>query len=213
MSELKAPFVQKTERLSEQAPVQQSPGNWAGFFLRHRWVLGLLVCLFVVESRLYTIKRFGVQEPYMDSFSEIYDYLPVVENDWAKVWVNSFRPNNEHRIVLTRWTNVGLFLLNGERWDLLTEACFNAFLAGLLAGALFVGVGRYFTDPPFLFFHGDKDRLVNVNQSQKLAKRLQAAGVPARVEVLEGEGHGWGGAELDRTLQQTVDFFQEKLKK
>jgi acetyl esterase/lipase len=68
-------------------------------------------------------------------------------------------------------------------------------------------------DPPFLFFHGDKDRLVSVGQSRKLAKQLQAAGVAARVVVLEGEGHGWGGATLDRTLRQTVEFFEEKLKK
>jgi acetyl esterase/lipase len=68
-------------------------------------------------------------------------------------------------------------------------------------------------DPPFLFFHGDKDRLVSVGQSQKLAKQLQAAGVPARVVVLEGEGHGWGGSTLDRTIRQTVEFFEEKLKK
>jgi acetyl esterase/lipase len=68
-------------------------------------------------------------------------------------------------------------------------------------------------DPPFLFFHGDKDRLVSVGQSQKLAKKLEAAGVSARVVVLEGEGHGWGGATLDRTLRQTIEFFQDKLKK
>jgi acetyl esterase/lipase len=68
-------------------------------------------------------------------------------------------------------------------------------------------------DPPFLFFHGDKDRLVSMGQSQKLAKKLQAAGVAARVVVLEGEWHGWGGTTLDRTLRQTVEFFEEKLKK
>jgi acetyl esterase/lipase len=67
-------------------------------------------------------------------------------------------------------------------------------------------------DPPFLFFHGDQDKLVGVDQSQKLAKKLLEAGVPARVVVLEGEGHGWGGEKLTQTLRQTVEFFQEKLK-
>jgi len=152
LSELKAPFVQKSESLSEQLPVQRTLVSRVGVFLRHRWVLGLLVCLFVLESRFYTIKRFGVQEPYMDSFSEVYDYKPTVEADWATVFANSLRPNNEHRIALTRWTNVGLFLLDGEKWDLLTEACFNAILAGLLAAAFFLGVGRYFNGPAFLFF-------------------------------------------------------------
>ena len=67
-------------------------------------------------------------------------------------------------------------------------------------------------DPPFLFFHGDQDKLVGVDQSQKLAKKLQEAGVSARVVVVEGEGHGWGGEKLAQTLRQTVAFFQEKLK-
>jgi acetyl esterase/lipase len=68
-------------------------------------------------------------------------------------------------------------------------------------------------DPPFLFFHGDKDSLVGVDQPQILSKKLQEAGVSAKVVVLEGEGHGWGGETLNRTLRQTVEFFEEKLKK
>jgi hypothetical protein len=152
LSELNEPVVEKSKRPLELVAVGQSLANCAGFLLRHRWLLGLLICLFVVESRFYTIKRFGVQEPYMDSFSEISDYKPAVQGDWPRVLAYSVRPNNEHRIVLTRWTNIGLFLLDGEKWDLLTEACFNAVLAGLLAAALLVGVGRYFTGLGFLFF-------------------------------------------------------------
>ena len=34
----------------------------------------------------------------------------------------------------------------------------------------------------------------------------------ARVVGLEGQAHGWGGELLDRTLRQTVEFFQDKLK-
>ena len=30
---------------------------------------------------------------------------------------------------------------------------------------------------------------------------------------MEGDGHGWGGEKLVRTLNQTVRFFEEKLKK
>jgi acetyl esterase/lipase len=68
-------------------------------------------------------------------------------------------------------------------------------------------------DPPFLFFHGDKDGLVGLEQPQILSKKLQEAGVSAKVVVLEGEGHGWGGETLNRTLRQSVEFFEEKLKK
>jgi hypothetical protein len=152
LSELKEPVVQKSKRPLELVAVGQSLENWGGFLVRHRWLLGLLVCLFVVESRFYTIKRFGVQEPFMDSFGEINDYRPAVQGDWASVWANTLKPNNEHRVILTHWTNIGLFLLDGEKWDLLTEACVNAVLAGLLAAALLVGVGRYFTGVAFLFF-------------------------------------------------------------
>jgi hypothetical protein len=152
LSELKAPYVQKSESLSHQVPVRQTFESRVGFFLRHRWLLGLLVCFFVVESRFYTIKRFGVQEPFMDSFSEIFDYKVAEQGDWVSVLEYSLRPNSEHRIVLTRLTNTGLFLVNGEKWDLLTEACFNAILAGLLAVTFFVGVGRYFSGLAFSFF-------------------------------------------------------------
>ena len=114
LSELKEPGVQKGKRPLELVAVGQSLENCGGFLLRHRWLLGLLIWLLVVESRFYTIKRFGVQEPYMDSFGEIDDYRPVVKNDWALLLANSLRPNNEHRIVLTRWTNIELFLLDAK---------------------------------------------------------------------------------------------------
>jgi hypothetical protein len=120
--------------------------------LRNRYTLGLLVCLFVINARLYTIKRFGVQEPYMDSFSEVHDYKAVAENDYGAVWRHALELHNEHRIILTRWTNVGLFVLNREKWDLLVEACLNAILAGLIVAALFAVLGRYFQGQRFAFF-------------------------------------------------------------
>jgi acetyl esterase/lipase len=68
-------------------------------------------------------------------------------------------------------------------------------------------------DPPFLFFHGTKDKLVSISQSEKMVQKLKAAGVWARLVPVEGAGHGWTGAQLTRTLDQTIAFFQEKLKK
>lgn len=69
------------------------------------------------------------------------------------------------------------------------------------------------TNPPFLFFHGDKDTLVGIENSHKLAKKLKEAGVYAEVVTMPGEGHGWGGEKLTRTLHQSVRFLEEKLKK
>lgn len=44
--------------------------------------------------------------------------------------------------------------------------------------------------PPFLIFHGDKDELVDIAQSELLYEELCKAGVPADYYVLKGEGHG-----------------------
>lgn len=67
--------------------------------------------------------------------------------------------------------------------------------------------------PPFLFFHGSEDKLVSPRQSHVLADKLKEAGVSAKVVIVEGEGHGWRGEKLVQTLEQTMAFFDEQLKK
>jgi acetyl esterase/lipase len=67
-------------------------------------------------------------------------------------------------------------------------------------------------DPPILTFQGTKDPLVPHTQALKLAEALSAAGVPGRVELIVGGGHGdWGREEIERTIEETFDFFDKHL--
>jgi acetyl esterase/lipase len=67
-------------------------------------------------------------------------------------------------------------------------------------------------DAPVLTFQGTKDPLVPHSQALRLAEAMTAAGVPGRVELLVGAGHGWGGAELERSFRETLDFLDKYLK-
>jgi len=68
-------------------------------------------------------------------------------------------------------------------------------------------------DAPVLTFQGTKDPLVPYTQAIKLAEAMNAAGVPGRVELLVGAQHGWAGAELERTVDETFRFFDRYLKR
>ncbi|MBV9122601.1 MAG: alpha/beta hydrolase fold domain-containing protein [Planctomycetes bacterium] len=64
-------------------------------------------------------------------------------------------------------------------------------------------------DPPFLIMHGDKDPLVPLKQSQELYQALKKAGVDATLEVIPGAGHGFGGPDINRKVEE---FFDKHLK-
>jgi dipeptidyl aminopeptidase/acylaminoacyl peptidase len=67
------------------------------------------------------------------------------------------------------------------------------------------------SDPPFLIMHGDKDVLVPLEQSRILEQALTVAGVPAKLVVLPGAGHG-NGFGGEKNFKQVADFFDEQLK-
>ncbi|SRR5579883_1496548 len=67
-------------------------------------------------------------------------------------------------------------------------------------------------DAPVLTFQGTKDPLVPHTQATKLTDAMTAAGVPGRVELLIGAGHGWGGDDMKHTLVETYSFFDKYLK-
>jgi acetyl esterase/lipase len=63
-------------------------------------------------------------------------------------------------------------------------------------------------DAPMLLFQGTRDPLIPNTQAYRMAEALTAAGVPGRVELILGGGHGWGGDELKRSIEQMFQFFE-----
>lgn len=66
--------------------------------------------------------------------------------------------------------------------------------------------------PPILTFHGTKDNVVPYIHATKLQAALEKANAPGKLVTMEGDGHGWAGEKLEKTLQQSIDFFNETLK-
>jgi acetyl esterase/lipase len=61
-------------------------------------------------------------------------------------------------------------------------------------------------DPPFLILHGTEDPLVPVNQSERLAEALKAAGVPCTFVRVVDAGHGgFRSPEVGRRIRQFFD--------
>ncbi len=67
-------------------------------------------------------------------------------------------------------------------------------------------------DAPVLTFQGTKDPLVPFTQAIKLAEAQTREGVPGRVELLLGAGHGWGGEDMTHTMLEAARFFDTYLK-
>ena len=66
-------------------------------------------------------------------------------------------------------------------------------------------------DAPFLIFHGDKDRLVPLDQSERLDAALKTAGVPSKLVVLPGAGHGGWQFDTGEARQAIREFLHECL--
>jgi acetyl esterase/lipase len=68
-------------------------------------------------------------------------------------------------------------------------------------------------DAPMLLIQGTKDVLVPWTQATSMVDALTKANVYGRVDLIAGAGHGWQGAELTRTADETWAFFEQFLKK
>ena len=67
-------------------------------------------------------------------------------------------------------------------------------------------------DAPVLTFHGTEDLLVPVEQARILHDALRKAGVSERLEILEGEGHGWKGEAVEKTNRIAFEFLEKHLR-
>lgn len=65
-------------------------------------------------------------------------------------------------------------------------------------------------DAPTLIIHGDADKLVPLQQSQAMIAALTKAGVPCKLIVKPGAGHGWLNSEKD--IESIADWFDIYLK-
>ena len=66
-------------------------------------------------------------------------------------------------------------------------------------------------DRPTLFIHGDKDTSVPLSQSRDMKKALDAVGVPAKLIVMEGAGHGFRGTQSRSAAKALTDWFEKYL--
>ena len=66
-------------------------------------------------------------------------------------------------------------------------------------------------DPPFLVFHGDKDKIVLLDQSQRIRDVYSDAGLPLRLEVLKGSGHGGNEFYSGESRKKMVRFLKKRL--
>jgi len=73
-------------------------------------------------------------------------------------------------------------------------------------------------DPPLLLLHGDRDRMVPLDQSERMLQAYRQAGLPAELVIVQGAGHGLvsaSGAPLTPSRQEVealvVDFFRKHL--
>lgn len=87
--------------------------------------------------------------------------------------------------IISRTAMKGLFFKDGDISNKSEEDFQTAFDA--------ISPARKVTAaaPPFIIFHGTKDPLVPLEQSQILLDALKAAGVPAELHIKEGGAHPW----------------------
>jgi len=78
-----------------------------------------------------------------------------------------------------------------------------------LASAAFHVTGD---DPPFLVFHGDQDKTVLLDQSQRIHEVYSRAGLTVTLQVLKGAGHGGKEFYTGKSRDIILAFLKDQLK-
>ncbi|MGE5520243.1 MAG: prolyl oligopeptidase family serine peptidase [Candidatus Dadabacteria bacterium] len=65
-------------------------------------------------------------------------------------------------------------------------------------------------DPPVFIYHGDKDHVVPLSQSQELVQKLREVKVPVEIKIKPGGDHGWPGQWQELNL--FADWFDKYLR-
>lgn len=63
------------------------------------------------------------------------------------------------------------------------------------------------TSAPALIIHGDQDKLVPIQQAERIIKKFEEAKVPCELVVKKGGDHGWQG--MDKDLVTIADWFDK----
>lgn len=64
-------------------------------------------------------------------------------------------------------------------------------------------------DPPFLVFHGDKDNVVLIDQSEKITEVYRKENLPIKFKVLKGAGHGGKRFYGEETRDDVLKFLEK----
>jgi dipeptidyl aminopeptidase/acylaminoacyl peptidase len=66
-------------------------------------------------------------------------------------------------------------------------------------------------DPPLFMLHGDQDNQMPINQSLELQGAYEKLGLPVRLVVVHGAGHGGAAFTSAEKLELIDNFLRDKL--
>lgn len=66
-------------------------------------------------------------------------------------------------------------------------------------------------DPPLLIIHGEQDKTVNLDQSERMVAEYQRAGLEVALEVVPEAGHGGQACFTPQYREQVATFFERHL--